>query len=142
MSQGNSPLEGGACLDLDYRVVDKYFQANGTTERFQFLTAQAICGNCEVQLECLIDAVTSPPSAGIRGGESTTSIELMRRDVSTGRAEAEELALRAIARQRPLAVLRASRFLRKGEGPDVPPAVPDSAPAKNSGNQRERRQRA
>jgi hypothetical protein len=109
-------LNGGACLDLPLAVVDKYFMADPFTERFQHLTAKAICGRCAVRAACLADAIRLPGSSGtIRGGESGTAIQALHRRYLGGEASAEALAAQALLRQRPLGGITASRSLRAGQ---------------------------
>jgi hypothetical protein len=118
-------LDDGACIDLDYRIIDKYFSADGLKEPFEHRTAKAICGHCVVQAACLAEAISMPTPTGVRGGESTQSLEDLRADLRAGFGTAEELALRAIARQKDLGGLRgtAAASLRVGRMHDVPLVV-------------------
>jgi hypothetical protein len=112
-------LRAGACVGLPPAVIDKYFMADGCAERFQFLTAKAICGRCAVQAACLIEAIRFP-SGGVRGGESTTDIGDMHRDYVMGRATAESLAASALLRQRRKPGVADSPSLRAGRFRDTP----------------------
>ena len=56
---------------------------------FEHLTAKAICGQCVVREECLVDAIESPNVIPwgehlIRGGESGRAIHRMRREDADG----------------------------------------------------------
>jgi hypothetical protein len=116
-----SPLAAGACVDLPIEIADKYFMANAVTERFQFMTAKAICGRCAVQAVCLAEAMEQPPvEAGVRGGESVRGILKLRYRHLRGEASAEVLAAKAIAAQQPLGGLRTAATLLAGRFEDVP----------------------
>jgi hypothetical protein len=118
MSRVEQPnLQRGACLDLLPEVVDKYFMANGNTERFQVATAKAICGRCAVRAACLMDSIKVPwPSGGIRGGEMASMISELHRRYETGE-DLDLLTIETLRKQQPLRgrhggeAFRAGRFV-------------------------------
>jgi hypothetical protein len=114
------PLASGACVDLPIEVADKYFMADRSTERFQFLTAKAICGHCAVQAACLIEAIEQQPIViGVRGGESARAISHLRYRHLRGEASASALAAEAILRQLPLGGLNNAPRMRGGHFADA-----------------------
>ena len=130
----NQPTNGSQrpqpnCLSLPLEVVDKYFMADPATERFQYLTAQRICGRCAVQAACLVEAIQQPrTTAGVRGGESASHINDLRVSFREGAASAESLALNAIAHQAARVDVSTSPTLRSGEFADVPLIEPRPLP--------------
>ena len=62
--QTESEWRGQAfCLGLDH---DMFFPKRGESTK----VSKGICGSCEVQAECLEDAIMRKEIAGIRGGKS------------------------------------------------------------------------
>ncbi len=112
-------LEGGACQELAPEVADKYFQSNGATERFQYMTAKSICGGCAVRAACLEDAIVAPPGHGIRGGERAEAIWQLHARWMDQRADITELVDEALRRQKRLGGLVTTRALRAGHFEDV-----------------------
>jgi hypothetical protein len=115
--------EGGACQELAPQVVDKYFQASGATERFQFMTAKAICGGCAVRAACLEEAIIAPPGTGVRAGESSKSLWALHARWMDEHADITELVNEALRRQKRLGGLVTTRALRAGQMDDVPLAA-------------------
>lgn len=113
-------LSQGACTDLHPAVADKYFTANRNTDLFSFLTAKAICGHCVVQAECIVDAITHESPVGVRGGESTISLERMRAQYVRG-VPASELVARAPPKQKYRGDARTSQRLRQARFADAVP---------------------
>lgn len=111
MSYEQDPLQGGACIDLPPIVIDKYFFADGKTQRFEHLTAKAICGKCAVQAACLLNAITEPiQSDGVRGGESVRSVLQLRHERIHG-ADPAELVVMALSRQQRMGGITTSAVL-------------------------------
>jgi hypothetical protein len=132
----SSNRQRGACLDLLPEVVDKYFMANGNTERFQVATAKAICGRCAVRAACLMDSIKVPwPSGGIRGGECETTISELHRRYEAGE-DLDSLTIETLRKQQPLrgraggVAFRAGRFvaLELLPIPEVPDVVNSTVP--------------
>ena len=62
--QGESEWRGQAfCLGLDH---DMFFPKRGESTKI----SKGVCGSCEVQEQCLEDAILRKEIAGIRGGKS------------------------------------------------------------------------
>jgi hypothetical protein len=119
-------LRGGACQGLPPGVADKYFQANGHTDRFQYLTAKMICMGCPVQLACLMDAIEHPQRGGVRGGESAPAIRALNYQHRQERTPVERLGRTAIRHQ--LAPFRGAygdANLRAGNFPDMTLTFPE-----------------
>src|SRR4051812_42922223 len=121
----NFDLQGGACQSLAPEVADKYFQANGEGERFQFMTAKAICGGCVVRAACLEEAIIAPPGTGIRAGESSKSLWDLHARWMDEHAGIPELVDEAMRRQKRLGGLVTTRALRAGQMGDVPLGAPE-----------------
>jgi len=115
MSRVEQPnLRRGACLDLLPEVVDKYFMANGNTERFQVATAKAICGRCAVRAACLRDSIKVPwPSGGIRGGELASAINDLHRRYEAGE-DLDLLTIETLRKQEPLRGRHGGEAFRAG----------------------------
>ena len=115
-----SPLANGAYVDLPIKVVDKYFMSSPVTDRFNFLTAKAICGRCAVQAACLIEAIEQAPiEIGIRGGESVHGIEHLRYRYLRGEASSAVLTAEALLQQPPVGGLNNAPKLRAGRFHDA-----------------------
>lgn len=135
MTSAEQPnLQRGACLDLRPEVVDKYFMANGNTERFQAATAKAICGRCAVRAACLMDSIRVPwPSGGIRGGECDSTISELHRRYEAGE-DLDTLTIETLRKQQPLRgrhggqAFRAGRFVALELLPTQPTLVEASSP--------------
>jgi hypothetical protein len=117
-------LEGGACQNLPPAVIDKYFQADGVRQRFEHATAKAMCGQCAVRAACLDDAIVDPPGHGIRGGESSNVLWQLHARWMDEHVEADALAAHAIAHQRRLGGVPASRNFARGDFKGVALACP------------------
>lgn len=109
--------QGAACADLPYQVVDKYFEAHAFEQRFEHLTAKAICGHCAVQAACLAEAIQEPRSYVTRGGESPGALRHLRREYLAG-VPVEDVVTAALARQKPHGGINA-RTMRAGKFNDV-----------------------
>jgi hypothetical protein len=74
-------LEGANCTYLPGFVIDKYFGANASRDRFAADVARAICNNCIVLEECREDALSMSglPKRGIIGGVAVWEIKRARR---------------------------------------------------------------
>lgn len=122
----HADLSAGSCLALDQRVVDRYFGSlMHADDHFRALTAQAICAQCPVQLDCLTDALAREAGPSMaRGGQPRYALVALRWQRERERVPARDLARRVIARQRVLAGA-ASRFhtLRAGEFATVTPML-------------------
>lgn len=94
-----SAPEQGACADLPPQVVDKYFFADGTHERFQLAVGRAICAHCPVHAACLEEAIVEPPGRGMRAGETNKSLWRLHARWMDEHVDADFLAEDAIAVQ-------------------------------------------
>jgi hypothetical protein len=74
-------LEGANCADLPGFVIDKYFDADGSRDRFAANVARAICQHCVVLEQCREQALGMPglPKRGIIGGVAAHEIKRARK---------------------------------------------------------------
>lgn len=94
-------FETPPCETLPPDVSEKYFYADYYRQLYAFRTAQAICGGCVIQEQCLAKAIATPGDHfGIRGGESSWSIRRLHVEYNQTDVSAGELARGAIARHR------------------------------------------
>src|SRR4051812_47926570 len=85
MNTEHDRLSAGACMRLPTVAIDRYFLANGNTDRFEPETAKAICARCPVKALCLTQAIAQvPPAGGVVAGQSADAIKQLHREAIAG----------------------------------------------------------
>lgn len=78
-------VQNAACAGHD---TNTFFLDRGDARQLKRVTAISICATCEVEMDCLLYALSIPGLKGIWGGETENGRRIIRSRMRTARKEA------------------------------------------------------